>query len=291
LLVDIAMVRDEQMQATYSSGKVVAISKLSPGARLPITLFSWNSPEDSVGNFTGYAFTIEIPAIRLWNSRVKPSDKGKVYAYNEPDYNPKIPIDKKKLVFGRAVAIPGDIVSMANGHLLVNHVAISYPKSSRFFYHLKAKGSSKALLAKNDVEEASAGKNGLVQLYATREQAKKLKEVVSVTTLVHEEVSIHHDFIHLLAKFEKGLKLPTKGDRVSLENGVYEIYAPLILGGEGVKGELKPDGLYIDGVLTTTYTFRNSYHFLLKDNVDNSIDSRSYGPVSESYLVGRVMGQ
>ena len=285
------MVRDEQMQSTYSSGKVIAISKTSLGARLPITLFSWESQKDSVGNFTGYDFTLQLPPIRLWNSKVKPSDKGTIYAYNEPDNNPKIPIDKKKLAIGRAAAFPGDIVSLVHGQIVVNKVAVNYPKSAEYFYHLKAKGSSKALLAKNDIEEASVGKDGMVQLYATKEQAKKLKDVDAVASIVHEEVSTHHDFMHLLAKFEKGIKLPSKGDRVSLDAGISEFYAPLIIGGEGVNAELKPDGLYINGMLVSSYTFRNSYYFMLKDNVDNSIDSRSYGPVSESYLVGRVMGQ
>ncbi|SDC75961.1 S26 family signal peptidase [Williamwhitmania taraxaci] len=291
LLVDIVMVRDEQMQATFSSGKVIAISKISPGARFPITLFSWESPKDSVGNFTGYDFTLQLPPIRFWSNKIKSTDKGKIYAYNEPDDNPKIPIDKKKFVLGRAVAIPGDIVLLEQGQIIVNGVAVSYPLSAEYFYHLKAKGSSKAMLAKIEIEEASTGKDGIVQLYATKEQAKKIKAFESVKSIVHETVSSHHDFMHLLSKFKKGFRLPTKGDSISLEAGNFEIYAPLIIGGESIDAELRLDGLYIDGKIVSAYTFKNSYYFMLKDNVDNSIDSRSYGPVSESYLIGRVTGQ
>ena len=289
LLVDVAMVRDEQMQSTYASGKVILISKVTPGARVPITLFSWKNPVDSVGNFTGYAFTITLPPLRLWNSKLKPTDRGTAFAFNEPDNNPNIPIDKKKLAIGRAVAQPGDNVSIANGQLLVNKVAVTYPKSANYFYNLKANENTKALLSKIGIEEASVAKSGLVQLYATKEQAKKLMGLETVTSIVHEKVENHHDFIHMLTKFEKGIKLPTKGDKVSLSADNFEIYASLIIGGEGQSAEIRTDGIYINGSLITTYTFKNSYYFMLKDNVDNSIDSRSYGPVAESFLVGKVI--
>jgi signal peptidase I len=289
LVADVAMVKDEQMQSTYASGKLVAISKITPGARVPITLFSWKNPVDSVGNFTGYAFTITLPPIRLWNSKMKPSDRGAVFAFNEPDNNPNIPIDKKKLALGRTVAQPGEIVSIVNGQLLVNKVAVTYPKSANYFYNLKSKENSKALLASNGIEEASVGKDGIVQLYATKEQAKKLKDAKSIASIVHETVDNHHDFVHLLTKFKKGIKLPTKGEKVSLSSDNFEIYAPMIVGGEGQQAELRTDGIYINGSLTTSYTFKNSYYFMLKDNVDNSIDSRSYGPVAESFIVGKVI--
>ena len=290
LFLDVAIVRDGQMQNTIKSGKFVLVNKLTPGPRLPITLLSLKRPLDSVGNFNGYRFILKVPAYRLRN-KLTDAEKGRVFYFNEPDGNDSIPIDKMHTALGRVAAIPGETISVAGGMLLVNQVVTPYPTSATFFYHIKVKYNPLSILKKAGITEAKAGKRGSVELFATKEQSTLLKKSAGVISVIHAGITLHHDFMHLLSTFPNGFQLPKKGETVSLTNPDSAGYLFLIRSYENPTAEQRVDGIYINGQKVETYTFAYGYCFILKDNVDNSIDSRSYGPIPSIYLIGAVIGK
>jgi|GEM_PF-1573178 hypothetical protein len=290
LFFDGAIVRDSQMQNTIKSGKFVLVSKLIPGPRLPITLLSLKRPLDSAGNFTGYRFTLKLPPLRLRN-KLTDAEKGRVFYFNEPDENDSIPIDKKFTSIGRMAAIPGETISATGGMLLVNHVVIPYPTSAIFFYHLKVKNNPLPIIQSARITEAKMGKKGSVELFATKEQSALLKKQAKVVSVSHEGVTTHHDFMHLLSTYTNGFRLPKKGEVISLNNPDSAAYLLLIQNYENAAAEQHTDGIYLNGRRITTYKFSYGYCFILKDNVDNSIDSRSYGPIPDIYLIGKVIGK
>lgn len=75
------------------------------------------------------------------------------------------------------------------------------------------------------------------------------------------------------------------GETVEIKNGNVIVY-----------NDFSPDGAvleepYLDGVTTIgqkKVTLRDDEYYVLGDNRNSSLDSRTFGPVNEDYIVGRV---
>ncbi len=78
----------------------------------------------------------------------------------------------------------------------------------------------------------------------------------------------------------------TPGDTVEIANGKIKIYNT-----EHPNGIALDETSYLDQDKTTpdrTVTLKENQYFLMGDNRSASLDSRIFGPVDRSYLVGRV---
>jgi signal peptidase I len=84
------------------------------------------------------------------------------------------------------------------------------------------------------------------------------------------------------------LQIPRKGDVVELTPETYSLYSSLIAD-EGHEVSLTGSLVFVDGTPVSTYTVEKNYYFAMGDNRDNSLDSRFWGFLPETDIVGEAM--
>lgn len=85
------------------------------------------------------------------------------------------------------------------------------------------------------------------------------------------------------------LRIPKKGDVVTLNQETLPTYKWIISEYEHNKLENKNGKIYVNGQETNQYTIKQNYYMMIGDNRDASLDARFFGVVPEENIVGRPM--
>ena len=85
------------------------------------------------------------------------------------------------------------------------------------------------------------------------------------------------------------IPIPAKGQLVELNDTTVSLYQQLINWEQRSKLLLKKNAVYMDDSIVKWYRFQENYYFVAGDNVSNSQDSRYWGLLPESYIVGKAI--
>ena len=82
--------------------------------------------------------------------------------------------------------------------------------------------------------------------------------------------------------------MPRKGDRILLDQTNIWLYRRLMTYENGAEIRFEDNGVFLQDKPIQTYTFKENYYFMAGDNFLNSGDSRTFGPIPETFIIGVV---
>ena len=86
-------------------------------------------------------------------------------------------------------------------------------------------------------------------------------------------------------------RIPRTGDSIKITNDNFDFYKPLIENSEHVLAGKILNKIFINNKEANYYVFKQNYYFVEGDNKTVSIDSRTFGLISENQIIGKVLGK
>lgn len=277
------------MEKTLLVGDFLIVSKINYGPRTPMVL--------SIPFTNIYLKGVTFPWARL--PGISQVERYDIVVFNYPiDI---APISMKTNYVKRAIGLPGDTLTIRKSDLFINgQPAKHFPGIQEHFVV-----TTKPQVRLNQAKVEAAGGMVLKRLaegeylvnltHPLAADMRSWNEVANVTEFVlprdfNEYARANFDFSKGFMNHDylPPIVVPYEGQTVTLTSENWHIYKTIIQRYENNSVKHEGDSFTINGEKTNTYTVKQDYYFMMGDNRDNSEDSRFWGFVPETHIVGEV---
>lgn len=268
-----------------------------------------------------YVEAVKLPYQRIF--QFKKPQRNDIVVFNYPQDSVHVATDRKDPYVKRCVAVAGDVLEMRAGRLFVNGkpevILGDQQKQHKFIATTGSQLDIPALYKIYGflpVQEIQT-ENGFIYDFQglTDKTAKEIGELPQIIDLkehiwdkdsaaISYKVNAERDaytknidttqsIFPINKKWNQDwygpLRIPKKGDVVTLNQETLPEYRWIISEYEHHHLENKNGKIYIDGKETTQYTIEQDYYMMIGDNRDASLDARFFGFVPEENIVGSPM--
>lgn len=274
------------MEESLLVGDFLLVSKLHYGPRTPATVGLPFSDR--------YLSSVTLPSVRL--PGFADLERGDVIVFNHP--SERGPVERRTHYIKRVIGLPGDTVSISGKEvrigsetfglgpgMLADWLVTIDTRSAFSLDSFRELGVRRAVVREGE---------GMWRVRMTLAQAETVATWDAVLDLrpaiAEEGVMLFPAGTHQSLDAYGPLTVPKRGQTVPLDGTTWPALRDVIERHEGHTARRLADGRFeIDGEIVESYTVEQDYYFVLGDNRDDSSDSRRWGFVPRSHVVGKAM--
>lgn len=250
------------MENTLFQGDRVIVNRWSYGLRLPFP------------SLIGY---------HRWNASTP--RQGDIVVFNNPAPQAEdTPIEQRELYISRCIGAPGDTLMLNEQLVNIGEERIICPDDKTLYAY---PGEREEELA-DAMQKAGVVGNELMG-YDKGDYIRSFShyELYLIKQVLEREIPFTSLQSHAASKANPFV-IPTRGQKVNVYPWNAKLLCNTINSHEGKKAQLRGTTLIVDGKKTNAYTFTQDYCWVASGHSVNVCDSRLFGLVPESHLIGRA---